>query len=157
MTGANQSERRRRALCLWAEDMRNRGQHEDDTQHVPRDGGKTGNERRQDILKLGIDLGLGALANPKAGDIIKSAAKAAGLDATSIQASWRVASGFAHGRYWPNLRAAELQGIALMAGGVLAKVAVDDAELKKLADACRDLLKSAERRYTARCTSRWPS
>ncbi|MFF4845876.1 hypothetical protein [Streptomyces collinus] len=42
LDGTGRSERRRRALSVWDEDMRNRQQHERDTGHLPSGGGMTG-------------------------------------------------------------------------------------------------------------------
>ncbi|MFK0238556.1 hypothetical protein [Streptomyces vinaceus] len=105
--GNDRTERRRRTLALWREDMRNRAQHEEETDHQPGPGGKTGRERRQDIADIALSLGIptASLSKPEAGKIIEAAAENAGLKAREVSAAWRAASGFAHGRYWPNLRA----------------------------------------------------
>jgi hypothetical protein len=56
--GNDRTERRHRSLRLWREDMRNRAQHEEDTDHVPGPGGKTGRERVQEIESLAVSLGI---------------------------------------------------------------------------------------------------
>ncbi|WP_411150399.1 hypothetical protein [Streptomyces sp. A30] len=109
LCGKDRSERRARALALWDEDMRNRDQHETDVQHVVTGQGKSGAQRRQEVQQLATTLGLDPLPGGKAGFIIAAAAPEAGLDPVSVRASWRVAPGFAHGRFWPNLRAAQAQ------------------------------------------------
>lgn len=105
--GAGRNERRRRALSLWDEDMRNRHQHETDTGHQPSGGGMTGAQRRAEIRALADRLALAPLTAPKTHQILLTAAPAAGLTAVKVGAAWRAASGFAHGRYWPNLRASQ--------------------------------------------------
>ncbi len=49
LDGTGRGERRRRALSLWDEDMRNRQQHETDTGHLPSSGGMTGAQRRTEM------------------------------------------------------------------------------------------------------------
>ncbi|WP_338907071.1 hypothetical protein [Streptomyces nigra] len=150
LSGKDRSERRTRALALWDEDMRNRGQHERDVQHVVTGQGKSGAERRQEIEQLATALSLTPLPSPKAGAIIEAAAKEAGLNPVRVRASWRVASGFAHGRFWPNLRAAEARGAIPTADGYLVAMVINDDELERLAKACLKLLEHAEGRYAAR-------
>ncbi|WP_406210884.1 hypothetical protein OG331_51495 [Streptomyces sp. NBC_01017] len=81
LSGPDRAERRRRALSLWDEDMRNRHQHEQDTGHTPAPGGMTGAQRRAEIRALADQLGLAPLTAPKAHQIILAAAPAAGLTA----------------------------------------------------------------------------
>lgn len=153
LDGKDRAERQHRALTLWAEDFRNRAQHEADVQHVvtgPKE--KTGWQRHEEIKQLADNLGLLKLPRPSAGDIIFAAASAAGLDPERTRASWRVASGFAHGRIWPNLRASEPRSAAPTADGYLIGFVVDDAQLVALAKACLKLLEHAARRYEARNT-----
>lgn len=47
------------------------------------------------------------LTRPGTRQILLAAAPLAGLTAIKVGAVWRAASGFAHGRYWPNLRASQ--------------------------------------------------
>ncbi|MGW3728147.1 hypothetical protein [Streptomyces sp. NPDC000851] len=150
LCGKDRSERRARALALWDEDMRNRHQHETDVQHVVTGQGKSGAQRRQEIQQLATTLSLPPLSAPKAGVIIEAAAKEASLNAVHVRASWRVASGFAHGRYWPNLRAAEPRGAIPIADGYLVAMVINDDELERLAKACLKLLEHAAQRYAAR-------
>lgn len=155
LTGTGRDERRRRALALWAEDMRNRAQHEADTGHIPAPGGKTGTERRQEIYHLADTLGISPLPVPKAGAIVEQAATAAGLDPVRTRAVWRAASGFAHGRYWPNLRAAQPRAAHTTARPdvSLAAIVLDEAQHQPLADACHTLLRHLRNRYLARARS----
>ncbi|MGW3631501.1 hypothetical protein ACWD7F_15255 [Streptomyces sp. NPDC005122] len=141
LAGKNREERRHRVLSLWAEDFRNRAQHERDTQHVTSPDGKTGEERREEVKQLAQELGLPKLPKPDATSIISEAAASAGLEPTPTQALWRVASGFAHGRFWPNLRASEVRGaVPISNGGALVNFVVDDDQLEDMAEACRKLL-----------------
>ncbi|MFE0134051.1 hypothetical protein ACFWY6_21175 [Streptomyces sp. NPDC059037] len=145
--------RRHRALSLWDEDFRNRAQHEADVHHVvtgPDE--KTGEQRRQEVKQLADNLGLCPLSTPRAGEIIVTAASTAGLDPEQTRASWRVASGFAHGRFWPHLRAAEPTGVVSTPGGRLISFQVDDKQLESLATACRTLLEHTARQYASRST-----
>lgn len=153
LSGKDRTERRARALALWDEDMRNRAQHETDVQHVVTGQGKTGGQRRQEIQQLAATLALNPLPGPKAGAIIAAAAKEAGLDPVRVQASWRVASGFAHGRFWPNLRAAQPRGAKPTADGYLVAMVINDDELTKLAEACLGLMRHVVQRYEARNTA----
>ncbi|MYV56791.1 hypothetical protein [Streptomyces sp. SID3212] len=155
LDGKDRDERRHRALILWAEDFRNRQLHEDDVQYVvtgPKE--KTGAQRRAEVKDLADSLGLPTLPRPGAGDIIFSAATTAGLDPKETRALWRVGSGFAHGRFWPNLRASEVRGLARVSnGGYILNFVVDDDQLKSMADACRKLLQHTAKRYTARSSA----
>ncbi|MFI0736026.1 hypothetical protein ACH4S9_44685 [Streptomyces sp. NPDC021225] len=152
--GKDRDQRRHRVLSLWAEDFRNRAQHESDTNHVAGPRGRTGQERRAEVQQLADSLGLPKLMKPEATGIISEAAASAGLDPTSTQALWRVASGFAHGRFWPNLRASEVRGaMPTTNGGFVLNVVIDDEQLKDMAEACRKLLEHTAKRYKARSNS----
>ncbi|MGV9353890.1 hypothetical protein [Streptomyces misionensis] len=154
LAGKNRDERRHRVLSLWAEDFRNRAQHERDTNHVPRLGGKTGVERREEVKQLAQSLGLPNLTKPEATSIIFEAAAGAGLAPTPTQALWRVASGFAHGRFWPSLRAAKVRSaMPISNGGALVDFGVDDDLLEEMAEACRKLLEHTASRYKARSSA----
>ncbi|MCW8103011.1 hypothetical protein [Streptomyces tauricus] len=153
LDGASRTERRQRALALWAEDMRNRAQHEHDTGHVPDPQGASGTERRQEIRDLATTLGLPALAAPKTGLILEQAAPAAGLDPVALRASWRAASGFAHGRYWAHLRISTPRDAAETDDGYLLKMVLDENEHRKLTGHCHTLLRHFTARYLARATS----
>ncbi|MEV6859369.1 hypothetical protein AB0M89_37060 [Streptomyces microflavus] len=150
LAGQNREERRHRVLRLWAEDFRNRDQYERDTNHVPGPGGKSGAERREEVKHLAQTLGLPKLTKPEATRIIYEAAASAGLAPTPTQALWRVASGFAHGRFWPDLRASKIRnGIPLPDGGALVHIVVDDIRLEEMAETCRKLLEHTASQYTA--------
>lgn len=107
LDGVGRDKRRHRALSLWDEDMRNRHQHEEDTGHRPSRAGKTGAERRAEIKDIADRLGLPPLTRPGTLQILLAAAPSAGLTVIKVGAVWRAASGFAHGRSWPNLRASQ--------------------------------------------------
>ncbi|WP_423835061.1 hypothetical protein [Streptomyces manipurensis] len=153
--GNDRAERRQRTLRLWREDMRNRAQHEKDTNHVPTAGGKTGRERVQDIDDLASSLGIqGRLAKPEAGKLIAEAADGIGLQSRQVSAAWRAASGFAHGRYWPNLRASMLRDA--VPGGpdhVLMALVIDESEHRPLTQHTHAFLKHVQNRYTMRATA----
>ncbi|MEU1465888.1 hypothetical protein ABZ467_35635 [Streptomyces sp. NPDC005727] len=93
LDGAGRSERRRRALSLWDEDMRNRQQYETDTGHLPSSGGMTGAQRRAEIRAIPDQLCLAPLTAPRTHQILLTAAPAAGLTAVKVCAAWRAASG----------------------------------------------------------------
>ncbi|MGW6953096.1 hypothetical protein ACWGHD_40075 [Streptomyces xanthophaeus] len=154
--GNDRTERRRRTLALWREDMRNRAQHEEDTDHQPSSGGKTGRERRQEIEDLALSLGLpsASLTKPEAGKVIKEAAVDAGLKAREVTAAWRAASGFAHGRYWPNLRSS-MPVDALRSGPdhYLMALVIDETQHRPLTQHARTLLHRLHDRYEARATA----
>ncbi|MFD8809490.1 hypothetical protein [Streptomyces sp. NPDC059597] len=162
--GNDRTERRRRSLRLWREDMRNRRsshqqaaaqQHEEDTDHVPGPGGKTGRGRVQEIENLAVSLGIhDRLAKPEAGKLIAEAAAGIGLEPRRVTAAWRAASGFAHGRYWPNLRAS-LPRDAVRGGPdhYLMALVIDESQHRPLTDHTHALLRHVQARYTARATA----
>ncbi|MEU8132128.1 hypothetical protein [Streptodolium elevatio] len=153
LDGPTRKVRQHRALRLWAEDFRNRAQHEDDTGHTPEGSAKSGTERREEVQHLADMLGLRALARPHVTEIISDAAPVVGLDPRQARASWRVASGFAHGRRWTPLRAAAPNEIIATGEDRLVAFVIDDAELDSLASVCRTFLEHAAQRYTARGTA----
>ncbi|MGI5451416.1 hypothetical protein ACQEVM_37790 [Streptomyces sp. CA-243310] len=152
--GSDRPERRLRTLRLWREDMRNRAQHEEITAHVPEDGGKTGRERVQEIEALALSLGIAhPRAKPQAGKVIEEAAEGAGLAPKKATAVWNAASGFAHGRYWPNLRVST--PIDALRGGpdhYLMALVINEDEHRPLARYTHDFLKHVQNRYIARAT-----
>ena len=150
LLGGSREERRQRALSLWHEDFRDREQHEQDSGKRPSGPkSKTGAERRAQIKALADSLGL-AVLKPQTGDIITVAAGYAGLDPEKTRASWRIASGFAHGRFWPNLSGTEPRGAALLDDGYLLALVVNDEELAALATSCKAMFGYALARYLAR-------
>ncbi|MFE5563121.1 hypothetical protein [Streptomyces sp. NPDC056544] len=154
--GNDRTERRRRTLALWREDMRNRAQHEEDTDHQPGPGGKTGRERRQDIADLALSLGIPttSLSKPEAGKVIGEAAEDAGLKAREVSAAWRAASGFAHGRYWPNLRASmPIDAVRSGPDHYLMALVIDEDQHRPLTRHTRTLLHRLHDRYQARATA----
>ncbi|MER6354649.1 hypothetical protein ABT186_23225 [Streptomyces sp. NPDC001634] len=153
--GSGRAERRRRALSLWEEDMRNRHQHEQDTGHLPTGGGMTGAQRRAEIRTLADSLGLAPLTAPKTNLILLAAAPAAGLTAVKVCAAWRAASGFAHSRYWPNLRASQPRAAIPGADGIhTVALVIDEDQHRPLADYCRTMLNRLQEDYTARARAR---
>lgn len=112
---------------------------------------RNGGTRGDEVKQFADSSGLPKLPRPSAGDIIFTAASTAGLDPELTRALWCVASGFAHGRFWPYLRASEVRGVFPSAsGGYLLNFVVDD---KQLANACRKLLEHTDRRYKARSSA----
>ncbi|MFE5406953.1 hypothetical protein ACFQ9Z_37880 [Streptomyces sp. NPDC056580] len=155
LEGSSRDERRRRALSLWDEDMRNRHQHEQDTGHLPTGGGTTGAQRRADIRAIADGLGLAPLTAPKTHQILLAAAPAAGLTAVTVCAAWRAASGFAHGRYWPNLRASQPRAAREGTDGVHTfALVIDEDQHRPLAEHCHTMLRRPQERYHARATAR---
>lgn len=152
LDGKDRVERRHRTLTLWAEDFRNRADHEADVNHVVTSPqGRTGTQRYEEVRQLALSLGLPGLPRPSATKIITEAATTAQLEPDQTRALWRVASGFAHGRFWPTLRAAEVRDLNRAADGYLLNFGVDDEKLEQLAKACLELLQHTEWRYKARC------
>ncbi|MEU3603668.1 hypothetical protein ABZ714_33925 [Streptomyces sp. NPDC006798] len=149
--GKDRAERRHRALSLWHEDMRNRAQHEDDTGHQPAPGGKTGTERRREIADLAHSLGLPNLTAPRTTVLLEQAAPAAGLDPVSTRAAWRAASGYAHGRYWPNIRTAQPRA-AYESGtdSYMLAMVIDEAQHRPLTEYCGTMLRHLHARYHSR-------
>lgn len=155
LDGPGRAERRRRALSLWDEDMRNRQQHETDTGHQPSGDGMTGAQRRAEIRGIADRLGLPPLTRPGTHQIVLAAAPTAGLTAGKVGAAWRAASGFAHGRYWPNLRASQPRAVIPGADGVHTVALVIDEDLHRpLAEYCHTMLDRLQEYYEARAQAR---
>ncbi|MFB6755716.1 hypothetical protein ACFCX6_32920 [Streptomyces sp. NPDC056353] len=150
LDGVGRDERRHRALSLWDEDMRNRHQHEEDTGHQPSGAGKTGAERRAEIKDIADRLGLPPLTRPGTLQILLAAAPSAGLT-VKVGAVWRAASGFAHGRYSPTLRASQPRAALQADNGIhtLALV-IDEYQHRSLAQYCHSMLRRLHEHYTAR-------
>jgi hypothetical protein len=150
LLGGSRDERRARALSLWHEDFRNREQYEQDSGKRPTGrNAKRGAQRCDQVKVLADSLGL-RLQKPVAGDVITAAASYARLDPKHTRASWRVASGFAHGRYRPNLNATEPRGAAPMRDGYMFALVLDDRKFEPLAMACKAILGYASARCLAR-------
>ncbi|MFF7154350.1 hypothetical protein [Streptomyces sp. NPDC008139] len=145
-------ERRSRTLGLWAEDMRNRGMHED-TGKLPRPvpPGKSGYERRAEIQQLAQRLGLPKIPKPTTNETVKAGARGADIDPDQALAAWQVASGFAHGRYWPVMRASEPRAARHMEGGYMVAFVIDDQQIEPVATLCLNLLNQVVDRYIDRC------
>ncbi|RFS85974.1 hypothetical protein D0T12_04865 [Actinomadura spongiicola] len=139
LNGKTRDERRTRALQTWAYDFEQRGKYEDEIGHAPEPPAKRGSERRGEILQLAKDLGLpdnrvGAKLNMV--DMIKRAAEDAGFTPSEPVAAWRMASGFVHGRVWPNLRASEPTGAVAIDGGAWIRFVISDEKLDEIALWC---------------------
>ncbi|MFE4960742.1 hypothetical protein ACFRCW_44215 [Streptomyces sp. NPDC056653] len=135
--------------------MRNRQQHETDTGHLPSGGGMTGAQRRAEIRALADWLGLAPLTAPRTHQILLSAAPAAGLSVVKVCAAWRAASGFAHGRYWPNLRASQPRAAIAGDDGVhTVAFVIDEDQHRPLTEYCRVMLLRLQERYEVRAQAR---
>ncbi|MFJ5212275.1 hypothetical protein [Streptomyces nigra] len=155
LDGARRAERWRRALSLWDEDMLNRNQHELDTGHTPSGGGMTGAQRRAEIRAIADHLALAPLTTPRTHQILLTAAPTAGLTAVKVGAAWRAASGFAHGRYWPNLRASQPRAAIPGDDGVhTVALVIDEDQHRPLAEYCRIMLRRLQEHYNARAQAR---
>jgi len=131
--------------------MRNRQQHETDTGHLPSGGGMTGAQRRAEIRDIADQLGLAPLTAPRTHQILLTAAPAAGLTAVKACAAERAASRFAHGRYWPNLRASQPRAVIPGDDGVhTVAFILDEDQHRPLADYCHVMLGRLQEHYTAR-------
>ncbi|MEU9992907.1 hypothetical protein AB0E10_40240 [Streptomyces sp. NPDC048045] len=70
-------------------------------------------------------------------------------------AAWRAASGFAHGRYWPNLRASQPRAARKGADGVhTVALVIDEDQHRPLAEHCHTTLRRLQERYHARAQVR---
>ncbi|GGZ25489.1 hypothetical protein GCM10010300_81080 [Streptomyces olivaceoviridis] len=135
--------------------MRNRQQHETDTGHHPSQTGMTGAQRRAEIRALADQIGLAPLTRPGTHQILLTAAPAAGLTAVKVGAAWRPASGFAHGRYWPNLRASQPRAAVPGADGVhTVALIIDEDQHRPVAEYCRVMLRQLQEHYQARAQAR---
>lgn len=152
--GTTRTERLTRTLRLWAYDFKERGQWEHDASYAPTGPqAKSGDERRREVLDAALDLGLDPeviARRPTHRDILESASEHVGLDPSSVRASWRIASGFAHGRMWPNIRAASPAGAQQTSDGWIIAFVIDDDQLAELASCCIALLDHAVTRHHAR-------
>lgn len=152
LSGKGRRERQHRALTLWAQDFRNREQYEKDTGFKPTQNQKTAKQRLDEVVQLADRLGLPELpSRPKIEDRVMAAAVEAGLNGVKTRALWRVASGFAHGRQWPNLRVLEVQrGARAVVSGYTVGLVLGDEQFKEMAEAVLALLSRAEDLYRAR-------
>ncbi|GAA1963526.1 hypothetical protein [Catenulispora subtropica] len=142
-------ERQLRALTLWNDDLRNRALYEDDMGHVATGKAKTGRQRQAEIQALAASLGFAQLNRPQVIiDTIKQAAGIAGMNPARVAASWRLGSGFAHGKAWSTMAGSVPRSIVPdPRGGHVVEFEVSDAPLQALASACLGLLKCAEAQY----------
>ncbi|MFH7340741.1 hypothetical protein [Streptomyces sp. KHY 26] len=84
-----------------------------------------------------------------------AAAPTAGLSTVKVAAAWRAASGFVHGRYWPNLRASQPCAAIPGADGVHTVVLViDEDQHRPLAEYCHTMLDRLQEHYAARAQAR---
>jgi hypothetical protein len=68
-------------------------------------------------------------------DLVRAAAKCAGLDANLARAHWRVASGYAHARFWPSRHMGEIKSATpLGAGGATLGITLHEGHLRDAAD-----------------------
>ncbi|MGW2448801.1 hypothetical protein [Streptomyces sp. NPDC001675] len=92
---------------------------------------------------------------PVTGPILLAAAPAAGLSAVKVGAAWRAASGFAHGRYWPNPRASQPRAVLPGDDGVhTVAFVLDEDQHRPLAEYCRTMLLRLQEHYEARAQGR---
>jgi hypothetical protein len=153
LDGSSRDERRIRALQTWAHDMKERSKHEREMGYVPQPPAKSGSDRRDEIIDLAARLGLPESrvgANLTTYDVIRSVAQSAGYTATEPLAAWRMASGFVHGRFWPNLRASEPTALLPMKGGVGVRYVIDDEKFDEVAKWCDRFLERATSLYFKR-------
>lgn len=157
--GDSREERLTRTLRTWAYDFDQRRKWENDTGYTPTGQRElSGADRRQQIIDLGTSMGLDPKVigrDPTIVGVLDAAAAHAGLDVALMRATWRIASGFAHGRMWPNLRAATPRAAHEHGDGYFIAFVIDDARLAELTGYCTTLLDLVMARYDAR--SRAPS
>jgi hypothetical protein len=150
LSSNGRQEQQHRALIIWAQDFRNREQYEQDTGFKPTGNQKTGKQRLDEVVLLASQLGLPPVTKPKIEDVVMAAAVQVGLNDVETRALWRVASGFAHGRQWPNLRALEPRGVRAVGLDYTVDLVLGDAQFKKIAEAVLALLSCAKDLYQAR-------
>ncbi|UXY32386.1 hypothetical protein [Streptomyces sp. HUAS TT20] len=115
----------------------------------------TGAQRRAEIRTLADGLGLAPLTAPKTNRVLLEAAPAAGLTAVKVCAAWRAASGFAHGRYWPNLRIAQPRAATAADHGVHTfALVIDEDQHRPLAEYCHTMLSRLQDLHNARASAR---
>ncbi|MEU2182485.1 hypothetical protein [Streptomyces thermolilacinus] len=121
----------------------------------PSGGGMTGAQRRAEIRAIADHLALAPLTAPRTHQILLTAAPTAGLTAARVGAAWRAASGFAHGRYWPNLRASQPRAAIPGDDGVhTVALVIDEDQHRPLAEYCRIMLRRLQEHYNARAQAR---
>jgi hypothetical protein len=119
--------------------MDDRQEYETEIGHIIQSPAKPGRERRREILDLADGLGLSKdtvgqkLYTTK---VIREAAEDLGFPGGQALAAWRLASGFAHGRMWPDLMASEVSGAAPITGGAWVGVVISDTHIDKVAMWC---------------------
>lgn len=150
VSGNGRRERQHRALSLWAQDFRNLEQYEQDTGFEPIQNQKTGKQRFDEIVLLASQMGLPRPVKPKIEEVVMAAAVQAGLNDVETRALWRVASGFAHGRQWPNLRTLEARDVKALRSGYSVGLVLGDEQFKKMAESVLAVLSRAEDLYHAR-------
>ncbi|BBC29884.1 hypothetical protein SGFS_011780 [Streptomyces graminofaciens] len=86
--------------------------------------------------------------------VLTQAAPAAGLTAVGVCAARRAASGFAHGRYRPNLPATQPRAGAAADNGVhTIALVIDEGRHRPSAEHCHTLLQRRQDRHLARARS----
>jgi hypothetical protein len=150
LNGHTQAERRIRALQTWAHDMKERNKHENEVGHTPKPPAERGSERRDEVIQLAQSIGL-PKKRVEAGltiiETIQEAAKGAGYTPNEPVAAWRMASGFVHGRLWPNLRASDPTGALPMDGGFMMRFVISDEKLDEVALWCDRFMAHALDKY----------
>jgi hypothetical protein len=151
--GNTREERRIRVLQTWAYDMDERDKYDKEIGHVPVPPAKTGSDRRAEIFALGASLNLPESrlkGKVLLGHTIRTAADEAGYPGGEAVAAWRMASGFVHGRMWPNLRATEPTEAIPMPGGAMVRIVISDEKLDEIAKWCDRLLERSLSLYMRR-------
>lgn len=153
LDGPTRDERRLRALRMYAHDLDERRKWENEIGRVPPPPAKSGKDREKDVIELGVSMGWSEAQikrRPTIVGMIEDASKRASFPAGEPKAAWRAASGFAHGRLWPNLGASEATAVALLEGGAWVKTTIDERKLDELAKWCDRFLERAIIRFSAR-------
>lgn len=143
--------RRTRALRVWHYDYTQRYLWENDRGVPPRPDGKTGATRASEVLALATSLGIDPVTRVSTdlnyADTVAAGAAAVGWNRTEARASWREASAFAHGRFWPQLALTSPTSAESIPGGYGVSMTLNEAHLKPLVRLAHDLLNGALLRW----------
>jgi hypothetical protein len=130
-------DRLRLALQMWHYDYAERAKWERD-RGSSEEIHKVIEGKQTKILGVADQLGIpqGKVTAPlNYSDLVRTAAGCAGLDANLARAHWRVASGYAHARFWPSLHMSDIKSATpLGAGGATLGLTLDEGHLRPAAD-----------------------
>jgi hypothetical protein len=147
-SGSSRKTRRARALRVWYDDFKERQKWEDDT-HRPVTG-RSGKEWQGVVESLATGFGLKATQVTTAlnyADAVGDAGLAVGHTRLDARARWREASGFAHGKFWPQLMLTSPRDAEVIPGGLGMALTLHEERLRPVAELTHDILEGALTRY----------